>query len=196
MTKTDITAKIAGDHGSDTVADQRTACISLEYETDSGWQLIAGTIEGHERNSEHISIWSGESLRYEITEVPFLSLENDDQHQILDELGEDLPEILETIAAGHTVEWDDGNILGSLDESARRAQEILSQRIQKWQPDIPVTYSAEEIIEDWPDGTDPKEILEGASSCEIRIWGGIDAIAEALEERNKQREEDEDEDED
>ena len=193
MKKANITVNIAGDHGSDTVADQRSAHISLEYETDSGWRLMAGTIEGHERNSEHISTWRGESLRYEITEVPFLLLENEDQHKILDGLGEDLPEILETIAAGHTIDWDGGGHVGSLDESARGAQEILFERIRNWQNDIPVTYSAEEVIEDWPDGTDPKEILEGARDEEMRISGGIDALAEALEERMELREEDEDE---
>ena len=164
------------------------ARIDLCYDPGQGWSL-QGSTRG-QGDGIPTDVWLRRSLRYELARRDLLVLRNEDAAKILNRLGEDLLELLDRIASGHSIEWDDTNLVGRLDDAADAAHWELVSRIARCDDpfaDVPETWSAGVWIGDdgilEPDDTAESLLAEAELSGGVRIWGGVDAMRRELEAR-------------
>ena len=64
-------------------------------------------------------------LRCELVGRDLLVLRDEDAPQVLNRLGGDLPDLLDRVVAGHSIERDRQNLVGRLDEAADAAHREL-----------------------------------------------------------------------
>ena len=183
MSTTVRTHGIAGDHGYR--GQSASAIVLLKWSNDSGWYLDAtSSLSG---DGQPIDEYYGIVCSYELHCADFLSLRDDDGSLFLDPLGEDLPQLLERISSGHSVDWDDQQRIVRLTADAQDAVETLIQRIDdvEYERELPQMWHADEWLSEYdfePDDT-AASLLAAADPEGVRIWGGEAAIQEVIAER-------------
>ena len=162
------------------------AGIDLCYDPGEGWSL-QGSTRG-QGDGIPMDVRLRRSLRYELVQRDLLVLRDEDAAKVLSRLGGDLPDLLDRIAAGHSIERDGTNLVGCLNAAAEAAHWELMSRIERCDDllaDVPETWSAGMWIGDdgilEPDDTAESLLVEAELSGGIRIWGGVDAMRRALE---------------
>ena len=176
----------AGTHGCERRYGE--ARVDLCYDPAQGWYVQADT--RGQGDGIPMDIWLRRTLRYELSRRDLLVLRDEDAAKVLSRLGADLPDLLDRIAAGHSIERDGTNLVGRLNAAAEAAHWELVSRIARCddpRADVPETWSAGVWIGDdgilKPDDTAESLLAEAELSGGIRIWGGVDAMRRELEAR-------------
>ena len=129
---TDYSHLVTDDHRQlDGAANRGTPYDVLELKIDEDGAISLGTRTYYGGDGTPVSEWHGRTLVYSLSSARGgLGL-----HIDLDKLRDDLREggwlstAIDTIRAGHSVEWDGSNMVGKLTKKARAASERLSWQL-------------------------------------------------------------------
>ena len=178
----EIDSYIAGDHGSKFSEDD--AVLMLTYSHGS-WALDAETSGLSDGVSSEV--YHRHTLSYELHRANLLVLRDEDKPKILALLGTDLPELLQRIANGHSIEFDGRNRVGVLTPDAQQASDTLLERIDSAEYDeaFPSALDADEWLGESLHEIvhkTPEAILAESEEQGVRIWGGACAVSAVLRE--------------